>query len=186
MPEAEVSLRLAFWLLESRLADEPVRVALDGAQIKTSERIHFDLLRFLGDAGWKQATPSLKWQCDWVCGESRRIQIHSSPGEGDVVARLQGGGTLRVECKKGPLVRSKSSAEYPLMREALGQLVTISRVSADDVLAIAVPHTPKFDQLAERWRQAPLIVRFGIRILTVSSDGRVFGLGTIGSSQLAL
>jgi hypothetical protein len=62
------------------------------------------------------------------------------------------------------------------MREALGQLLTISNVNDDDILAIAVPKSPKFDELAARWRRAPLIQRFGIRLLTVDRDNRVEGL----------
>jgi len=85
------------------------------------------------------------------------------------------GHTLRVECKKGPLVRSKSSQEYPLLREALGQLLTIAEVTERDLLAVAVPHSAKFQELAQRWRQAPLIKRFGIHVLTVDQTGNVFG-----------
>lgn len=182
MPEAEVSLRLAFWLIERGLTREPVSVALDGAQIKTADRVHFDLLGFLAEAEWRQCEPSLKWQCDWAHENGAKIRIHSNPGQGDVIARLCGGNTLRVESKKGPLARSRSSAEYPLLREALGQLLTIGEVSDTDVLAVAVPHTPKFEELAERWRHAPLVARFGIQILTVSRDGNVSGLALTGAT----
>ena len=99
------------------------------------------------------------------------------PGQGDVVARLSTGRTLRVECKKGPLSRSKSSQEYPLLREAIGQLMTVERVEPTDILAVAVPDSPKFNELASRWRNAPLIRRLGLQILTVSRDkGAVSGL----------
>lgn len=181
MPEAEVSLRLAFWLIERGLTSEPVSVALDGAQIKTTDRVHFDLMGFLAAAKWTQCRPSSKWQCDWVHGNGAVIRIHSTPGQGDVVAHLCGGNTLRVECKKGSLARSRSSAEYPLLREAMGQLLTIREVSDNDVLAVAVPHSPKFEELAQRWRHAPLVARFGIQILTVSRDGNVSGLALRGA-----
>lgn len=183
MPEAEVSLRLAFWLIERGLTREPVSVSLDGAQIKTADRVHFDLVAFLAAAKWRQCIPSLKWQCDWVHENGALVRIHSNPGQGDVVARLCNGYTLRVESKKGPMARSRSSAEYPLLREALGQLLTIREVSDSDILAVAVPHTPKFEELAERWRHAPLVTRFGIQILTVSRHGDVSGLALAGAGQ---
>ena len=82
---------------------------------------------------------------------------------------------MRAECKKGPLTRSASSQEYPLLREALGQLITIGEVSEKDILAVAVPYSAKFNELAERWRKAPLISRFGISILTVDQSGSVLG-----------
>jgi hypothetical protein len=176
MPEAEVSLRLAFWLLERNIAFELVEVAIDGAQVKTVDTVHFDLPGFMRQCGWAKRPVGDAWQCDWTnSAKSATVRIHSNPGCGDVVAKLTSGHSLRAECKKGPLVRSKSSQEYPLLREALGQLLTIAEVSDDDLLAVAVPHSPKFQELAQRWRQAALIRRFGIHILTVDQAGNVFG-----------
>lgn len=91
------------------------------------------------------------------------------------MARLRSGIILRAECKKGPLSRSRSSQEYPLIREALGQLLTVEEVGEKDILAVAVPHTDRFAELASRWRKAPLLKRLGIRILTVSRTGTVEG-----------
>jgi hypothetical protein len=49
-------------------------------------------------------------------------------------------------------------------------------VGEHDLLAVAVPNSPKFEELARRWRQAPLVSRFSIRILTVGRDNHVSGL----------
>lgn len=178
MPEAEVSLRLALWLIKNELTEGPVEVAIDGAQVQTGETVHFKLADFLASCEWRKESPSEIWQgvyCSNLNGTGR-LRIHSNPGKGDVVAKLRSGRILRVECKKGPLERSKSSAEYPLLREALGQLLTIERVNDGDILAVAVPRSLKFEELARRWREAPLIKKFGIRIVTVGQDGRVEGL----------
>jgi hypothetical protein len=40
MPEAEVSLRLAIHLIENNLTISDVDVAIDGAQVKTTNTIH--------------------------------------------------------------------------------------------------------------------------------------------------
>lgn len=176
MPEAEVSLRLAFWLISNDLVAGRVEVAIDGAQVQTAGVVHFDLPAFLAQCGWVKVGNEWAWQCDY--SHPQRViglRVHSSPGKGDVVAPLRRGGTLRVECKKGPLQRSKSSQEYPLLREALGQLLTVEEVQPADALAVAVPHSAKFVELAVRWRRAPLIRRFGIRILTVDQTGAVAG-----------
>ncbi len=173
MPEAEVSLRLAFWLLERGYADGRVDVAIDGAQVRVGETVHFDLPRFLLERDWRKLSTT-----DACCGT---VWVHSNPGRGDVVARLRSGHTLRVECKKGPMTRSRSSQEYPLIREALGQLLTVPEIGENDILAVAIPHTTKFEELAVRWRNAPLIKRFGIRILTVDRNGNVFGLTDCGA-----
>lgn len=176
MPEAEVSLRLAVWLIDQGLADATVEVAIDGAQVQVLDIVHFGLPEFMEQEGWSQLTAGTAWQCHWRHpGKRVDIRIHSSPGRGDVVAKLKSGHTFRAECKKGPLARSKSSQEYPLLREALGQLLTIGEVSDRDILAVAVPYSVKFNDLAERWRKAPLISRFGIHILTVDRSGCVLG-----------
>jgi len=180
MPEAEVSLRLAFHLIEQELAASDVQVAIDGAQVKTGNTIHFDISKFLLGLEWKKTAASDIWQGIYANNRQQpnqpKVVIHSKPGCGDVVAKLIDGRTLRVECKKGPLDRSKSSQEYPLLREALGQLLTIESVGERDLLAVAVPNSPKFEELARRWREAPLIKRFGILVLTVKRDNQVLGL----------
>jgi hypothetical protein len=176
MAEAEVSLRLAEWLLRNAIADGVIEIAIDGAQLQTGGVVHFDLSGYLAKCGWNKIDDTAPWQCTYQIGQGPgRVRIHSNPGKGDVVARLRSGKTFRAECKKGPLVRSKSSQEYPLLREALGQLLTVEEVREGDVLAVAVPHSDKFAELADRWRKAPLVRRFGIRILTVSKDGSVDG-----------
>jgi hypothetical protein len=178
MPEAEVSLRLAFFLIQQGLAESDVQVAIDGAQVRTTETIHFAIAEFLKECEWAKPLADDAWQ-GWYSHQQHplnRIVIHSNPGRGDVVAKLKTGRTLRTECKKGTLVRSKSSQEYRLLREAMGQLLTIESVGEKDLLAVAVPHSPKFEELARRWRMAPLVERFGICLLTVGRDNTVVGL----------
>ena len=51
MPEAEVSLRLAFFLIQRGIAAGDVHVAIDGAQIRTSDTVHFAIEEFLRPAG---------------------------------------------------------------------------------------------------------------------------------------
>ena len=63
----------------------------------------------------------------------------------------------------------------PLLREALGQLLTLETVPENAVLAVAVPHGERFIKLAARWREAPLVKRSGIRLLTVAQTGEVAG-----------
>ena len=92
------------------------------------------------------------------------------------MTRLLTGNGLHVECKKGPLGKSKSSQEYPLLREALGQLLTINEYDENDRLAVAVPNSPKFKELTSSWRNAPLIHKLHLGFLLVSRNGDVEGL----------
>lgn len=176
MPEAETSLRLAFYLLQSSLTDS-VEVAIDGAQVKTLEQVHFAIDAFLAGAQCHCTAPKIEWRGLYVHQPTGgRINIHSGSGRGDVVALLRGGRTFRAESKKGLLVPSANSREYPLLREALGQLLTLKEVAQNDLLAVAVPQSAKFADLAAQWRVAPLIQRAGIQILTVNRDNQVRGL----------
>jgi hypothetical protein len=176
MAETEVSLRIAFFLIEQGLTVSDVKVAIDGAQVKTEQTVHFPIIDFLNSYGWAKISNENSWQGVYTNQKWQpHIQIHSFPGQGDITATLQSGQTLRVESKKGPLAKSKSSQEYPLIREALGQLLTIEKVGDKDVLAVAVPFSDKFEALAKRWREAPLIQKFGIRILTVNRENKVDG-----------
>jgi hypothetical protein len=68
------------------------------------------------------------------------------------------------------------SMEYPLLREALGQLLTVEEFGEDDVLVAAVPKAASFSRLAEEWGDRPLMRRVGIRIIPAGRDGAVEGL----------
>ena len=176
MPEAEVSLRLAFYLLALPGSDGVARVAIDGAQVKVGKRRVFPIEGFLRGMGWEQAEPigHKDWQGRYVKGGQTLI-IHSRPGVGDVVVRV-GAKRIRAECKSGPLVKKPGSREYRKLREALGQAITVDHVDPDDVLMVAIPRTDAFSKLAERWRSAPLVVGAGIQIVLVGRDGKVEGI----------
>jgi hypothetical protein len=151
MTEAEVSLRVAFYYLENNLVISDVQVAIDGAQIKTANMVHFDIAKFLKDQGWNQNAGTQGWQGTYSkAGISNKLVIHSNPGMGDVIVNLNNGNILRVESKKGTLTRSRSSAEYRLLHEAIGQLMTIDKISDKDIFAVAVPNSDKMVQLITR------------------------------------
>jgi len=176
MSEAEVSLRLAVYLASSGRATISVSVAIDGAQVKVGHTEHFNVAAFMRSLGWLAETTTARWQGAYINPKaSVQIHVHSQSGLGDVTAALATGHSFIAEAKKGPLTKSKSSAEYPLLREALGQLLTIEEVPDNALLAVAVPAGERFLKLAERWRNAPLIRRTGIRILTVAPSGEIEG-----------
>ena len=178
MSEAEVSLRLAVHLIATGRVASDVNVALDGAQVKVGDVRHFDVPSFLGTLGWKAETGSARWQTKYLHPNSpHRINVQSASGKGDVTAVLADGRPLVVEAKKGTLRNCKTSSEYPLMREALGQLLTLEVVPQNAVLAVAVPHGERLVKLAQRWRSAPLVKASGIHFLTVAPSGEVEGWG---------
>ena len=181
MSEAEVTLRLAISLISNGHTKEDVVTAIDGAQVKIGETVHFQILEFLSTNGWLPNNKSGRWQCAYKNKDYQQsIVVHSNSGEGDLVATLNSGKRLRVESKKGPLVRSKSSQEYPLIREAIGQLMTIEHADPNDVLSVAVPSSEKFNALAAKWRERPLMKSTNIHIVTVDRDNVIKGLENVG------
>lgn len=176
MPEAEVSLRAATALLARGVVASDIMVAIDGAQVRTGDAVHFAPREFLAAMGWHCYAPDPTWRGRYEHpGHESAIVVHSAPGKGDIVAALKDGRTIRVESKKGPLADSKSSSEYPLMREAIGQLMTVNECTPNDLLAIVVPESRKFSALAAQWRKAPLMARLGIQIWTVDRANSLLG-----------
>jgi hypothetical protein len=104
----------------------------------------------------------------------KTIRVHSRPGDGDVVATIDGR-RIVAQCKKGALVRKPGSPAYAMLTAALGQTLLFD-VSADDIVVAAVPDTPVFRKLAKTWRSRPLVRRAGIRIALVARNGAVSGL----------
>lgn len=176
MPEAEVSLRLAFHLLGRPDSHGSAEVGIDGAMVRIAYREHFPIEAFMAREGSEQRAQMGKnfWQGVYE-QDGRRLTVHARSGAGDVVASV-GSERIRAECKGGPLIAKRGSREYPRLREALGQLLTVERVEAGDVMVAAVPHTDRFERLVHKWQPVPLLARSGIRIVLVGRDGAVEGL----------
>ncbi len=179
MPEAEVSIRLGLYLIQQRLVISDVCIAIDGAQIQTKKKVHFPIDIFLKQNNCSKADLD-RWQGKYnVKGYNYSLEIHSTPGQGDVVAKLQNGINLRIESKKGALIQMQGSKEYPLLREALGQLLTIEEYYSSDRLAVAVPNSKKFKELAQRWVKYPLIKKLELGFLLVDRAGAVEDIGGV-------
>jgi hypothetical protein len=173
MCETEVSLRLAFWLIREKLVSH----RYDEVFVIIGRAVRFDVARFLHENHWQKTDSAEDCLVTFRrSGADSRLVLCSAPGLGDVVCRLQDGRFFRAEAAKGPLFNSANSEEYRLLHEALGQLLTIGVASKQELLAVAVPYSPRFTRLAEHWRERPLIKYLKIHILTVGRDGDVEGL----------
>ena len=173
MAEAEVSLRLAFHLIDGKHSEGPVVVAIDGASVKCHGREIFPVAAFLISNGWSRIDgDETEWKGLWCNTNGKQIEVHAKSGVGDVVATLRDGRRLRAEAKKGPLIKREGSKEYPLIREAIGQLMTASSANPDDLPIVLVPSSAKFNQLASDWNQLPLMQAAGIRIVTIDRNNQ--------------
>jgi hypothetical protein len=176
MPEAEVALRLAFHLLSLPMSDGTVSVCIDGAQVKVHGGEVFPITLFLRHHGWEQALQVGKnrWQGIYK-RNGQTLELMAKSGIGDVVATI-GEKRVRAECKQGPLVKKPGSPEYPNLREAIGQAMTVETVGVDDIMVVAVPHTEYFARLVGLWQQRALIRRSGIQLMMVGRDDEILGL----------
>jgi hypothetical protein len=81
------------------------------------------------------------------------------------------GKVVYAECQKGK--SDKRGREYPLMREAIGQLVTGCDFGENIVPIVAISNTDKAKELAERWSKLTQIKNMGIKFALVCDEGDV-------------
>ena len=173
MQEAEVSLRVALHFIRNNLTTQNVKVSLDGAHIKTGNQVHFDIFQFLSDNQClKLDSDAGRWQGLYQVGDfEAKLEIVSSPGIGDVNIKLPDGRLLYVESKKGRA--DKKGQEYPLMREAIGQLMTGMEITEAIVPVVAVPFSQKSCELATKWGKLEQIKNVGIKFFLVKEEGKI-------------
>ena len=178
MPETEVALLLAFHLLNQPGSSGVAEVAIDEAQVRIGGNEIFPMADFLADSQWAQVEQRGRnnWQ-GFYEKDGQRLEIHARSGAGDVVASV-GTKRFRAECKGGPRIKKPGSREYPLLRGALGQLLTVENVEDADVMVAAVPFSSKFQSLADAWRDRPLVANSRIEIVLVHRNGDIEGLGS--------
>lgn len=173
MQEAEVSIRLAMYFIENEQTNEDVKISIDGAHIKTGETIHFPIWKFLGDQGCiKLSGDADRWQGVYQVKHcASKLIITSEPGNGDVTAKLKDGRMVYAECKKGR--SDKKGQEYPLMREAIGQLITSKNFNPEMIPMVGVPYSEKSYELAVRWSTLSQIDMLGIKFALIKENGSV-------------
>ncbi len=114
MPEGEVALRFADYVLTRCEMARQASVSIDGAAAMC-----FDVGEFLMEKCWQQKRQSGKNSWTGVFERSgKELEVHSRPGQGDVVIQL-GDHRLVAECKKGPRQKSKNGQERRLLPKQL-------------------------------------------------------------------
>ena len=173
MTEAEVILRLAMYYIKNGLTQEHVTVSIDGAHVKTGNTVHFEIFAFLKDKGFQKLdNEPTRWQGEYAFSEyDSHVIISSTPGIGDVNVKLIDGSIIYAECKKGK--NDNRGQEYTLMREAIGQLMTVCDFTDGVIPMVAVPYTDNSKELAERWSKLTQIRYLGIKFALICEDGNV-------------
>lgn len=174
MTEPEVSLYIALYYIKNGLTDKDVKVSIDGAHVRTKDKIRFDIQSFMSENQCiKTDNYHERWQGIYeIDGYTPKIEISSIPGIGDVNIHLPSGECLWVESKKGK--PNKSGQEYVLMREAIGQLMTNEYIPPTAIPVVAVPYSEKSVSLANKWAQLQRIRDTHIQFFLVKEDGSIF------------
>ncbi len=173
MKEAEVSLRIALYYIRNNITKENVQVSIDGAHIKTKDTIHFDIWSFLKENGCQKIDGNNeRWQGKYkIIGYEPTIEICSRPGIGDIRVILANNCILHIESKKG--TNKKGNTAYPLMREAIGQLMTTEYEGDNVIPVVAVPYSTKSYELAERWSKYKKIQDANIHFMLIHENGEI-------------
>jgi hypothetical protein len=178
MAEAEVTLRFAFWLLNSEEPESHADLAIDGAHVRikshrqlgryVEERTVFLIEDFLAASGCSPVAPKDEWRGKRFTRNGRTFSIQSMQGF-DV--RVSSGTRLVLaECKGGPLETIKGKSASLILAGAIGQVIT-SDSPYNAELWVAVPDSPAFRKTAHAIRRKPTFRATGIRIALVSESG---------------
>ena len=177
MPEAEVTLRLAFWLLNRSDGKTHADVAIDGAHVRISgheqqgkwveERVVFDIRDFLESNGCHAKNLTDEWRGTYTF-EGHSLEIKSASGF-DVKVRCKDK-YIKAECKGGPFQpkRDKVAAIYAI---AIMQAILSGLNAESEELWVAVPDSPAFESYGRRILRSSVFARVGITIALVGRSG---------------
>jgi hypothetical protein len=192
MPEALVTLHLAFWLLDQAPQDSHVDVAIDGAHVRiiahvaagqtVTEQTIFPIKDFLASKGCTAHTLNDEWRgtYDW---KGHTLCIRSTQGF-DVQGSFNGQ-TVKAECKGGPLLPARGKSVSAILAGAIGQAVISDSIEPDDAIWIAVPDAPSFERVGTRIAKTQMLQQTGIRIVLVNREGGVRFLNPINENRNA-
>ena len=198
MTQTEVSLRLARFLVVSKLAAGDVTVTLDRHELSKRGAPKFPVERFLLDRNFvRPLRLGEEWTGDYLLAATRgdesapRLILTTEREAADVVTTVRPSSAyftaadplhpppasrLIVHCSPGVLVETRSPAEHKWLRGSIGRAVTYQKACANDILAVAASRSERFRDLATRWRGTDGTLRTGLLILLVDRAGSVDGL----------
>lgn len=174
----ETVLRVAQQLIAHGLVSGDISIALGGTEVTRADRASFPVEEFLESFGFTKAdAESATWRGSYIEGKSQRsISLHDRADVPQLVAPLARGGRLLLEASAGPLNPTKSPVEHKALFGLIGRALCHEDVDAGDVLAIAVPRSPRFRQLIARFRKSPRLDHTALVYYLVARGGDIDGL----------
>jgi hypothetical protein len=178
MPEALVTLHLAFWLLDQAAQNSHVDVAIDGAHVRiiaheaagrsVTEQTIFPIEEFLVSKGCRSHILKDNWRGTYGW-KGHTLCIRST--QGFDVQGILNGKSVKAECKGGPLLPTKGKSVSAILAGAIGQALISDSIMPDDEIWIAVPDSPSFERIGTRIAKTRTLQQTGIRIVLVNREG---------------
>jgi hypothetical protein len=178
MPEAEVTLRLAFWLLDRAGQKSYADIAIDGAHIRIAkhrqagrlikERTVFDIRSFLAANECHPGNLKHEWRGSYS-RKGQTLTIKAVRGF-DVHVRGDGKG-IKAECKGGPLHPVNGRSPAAILARAIGQVIVSDWNAHSEEPWVAVPDSPTFENAGKRILKSRAFASTGIRIALVGRSG---------------
>jgi hypothetical protein len=177
MPEAEVTLRLAFWLLGRAGLKSHADIAIDGAHVRIAaheqagrrieERTVCDIQSFLTANNCRPQDLKHEWRGTYSFeGHSLRIgAVHGF----DVQVSCDGK-DIKAECKGG-LLQPRGRSAAAVFVSAIGQVIVSSSSGQSEELWVAVPDSPAFENVGRRILKGRAFANTGTKIALVSQAG---------------
>lgn len=177
-PESEVVIRLVEALINNNelSPNEKIIANIDGAQVKSGKYEVFNVGDFLKSLGWKKETESQNWRGVYLKefnNELYKLNIQAKSGNGDLTGKLRNHDSkyLYVECKKGELPQRGNSEEYKLLREAIGQIATLTKLDTMKYqYLICVPENAVYSKLMNNWKESDGIKKLGIKFGMINRE----------------
>jgi hypothetical protein len=178
MPEAEVTLRFAFWLLDRGDHQSHADIAIDGAHCRIAahyqagrqieDRTVFDIRAFLYENECHPESLKDEWRGSYS-RKGQTLTIKSVCGF-DVQVSCDGK-NIKAECKGGPLQPVKGRSAAARLAEAIGQVIVSGSNAQSEELWVAVPDSPTFENAGGRIIKSGAFAKTGIRIALVGRSG---------------
>jgi hypothetical protein len=185
MSQTEVSLRLARYLISSKLVSDAVTLTLAGYELTRNHKSRFPIHRYLTEDLGFDASEPIENDCRGTYimkGAEHPLCIAWDRLDGHLITRLRTGQRFVVFVSAGLIATSRSSAEHKQLRGAIGRAMTWDGADAHDLLAVCVPRSLQYRRLTSSFREAEGVKRGRLIILMVDRHAdTVFGMPIPGA-----
>lgn len=183
MPEAEVTLRVAFRLIVDQQQTQNVKIAIDGACVQIGNVSIFNVAEFMRELGWEMKERSGKnlWQGRYEHKETP-LSLEIQPKAGADIQLRRSGIVLRVESKGGTF--ADRGRHRSIVATGIGQALTLIDLPEKEERWVAVPYSPRFVAVCKSLVQSKFLKNAGLKFALPKRSGEVVVIDPSGESSI--